>query len=109
MPGFAECGSYDNGVLPTGVAPVRRRKPPAPQDACTTNDGLHSTQRSPAAAGAGTRQGRVPHSAAGGRQGTAGGSAVGGTQLSPARNLLPRRRLDTIERNRGLSKCSFQV
>jgi IS6 family transposase len=43
MPGFAECGSYDNGVLPTGVAPVRRRKPPAPQSAWYNQRRLHSS------------------------------------------------------------------
>jgi hypothetical protein len=43
MPGFADCGSYDNGVLPTGGAPVRRRKPPAPQDAWYNQRRLHST------------------------------------------------------------------
>ena len=42
MPGFARRGSYDNGVLPTGVAPVCRRKPPAPQDAWYNQRRLHS-------------------------------------------------------------------
>ena len=43
MPGFARRGSYDNGVLPTGVAPVCRRKPPAPQDAWYNQRRLHSS------------------------------------------------------------------
>jgi hypothetical protein len=108
MPGFAECGSYDNGVLPTAVAPRAQTQASSSAGRLVqpTTAALH--QRSPAAAGAGTRQGRVPHSAAGGRQGTAGGGADGGTQLSrPGTYCLG----GVWIRSRGtaLSKCSLQV
>jgi hypothetical protein len=45
MPGFAERRAYDNGVLPTGVEPVRRRKPPAPLDAWYNHDILVAKNR----------------------------------------------------------------
>ena len=101
MPGFADCGSYDNGAPPTGGAPAAdaslqlRRPPSAAKDGCTpptiTCRRWSGTRQVPQRS---WRASRTP--------------AVVPTEEPsfPARNLLPRRRLDPIERNRAFQVLS---